>query len=173
VHLHGDAHGAAHAAAHGHDAHAKHDSHGHEDALHGAPHESPAVVTLPLIALAIPSVVIGFITVGPVLFGDFFGNAIQALERNDVIGEMAHEFHGAVAFALHGFGQAPFWLAAAAFRRGCSSTGSLVANSVARKLGWLRTILINNTSSTGSTRTSSPRAPACSAEASGAAATWR
>ncbi len=145
VHLHGDAHGAAHVAAHGHDAHAKHDSHGHEDALHGAPHESPAVVTLPLIALAIPSVVIGFITVGPVLFGDFFGNAIQALEKNDVIGEMAHEFHGAVAFALHGFGQAPFWLAAAgAFTAWVFFYWKpSLANSVARKLGWLRTILIN------------------------------
>ena len=93
---------------HGHDSH--HDSHGGHD---HKPHESPWVVTLPLIMLAIPSVIIGYYTVSPVLFGDYFGKAIFVLEHNDVIGELAHEFHGPASFAFHAFQSAPFWLAAA------------------------------------------------------------
>jgi NADH-quinone oxidoreductase subunit L len=93
--------------------HASSHDHGgaHEQHDHHHPHESPVVVTAPLIALAIPSAVIGFITVGPVLFGDYFGSSIFVLERNDVIGEMAREFHGPLAFALHGMTQLPFLLA--------------------------------------------------------------
>ena len=51
--------------------------------------------------LAIPSVIIGYYTVSPVLFGDYFGKAIFVLEQNNVIGELAHEFHGPASFALH------------------------------------------------------------------------
>ncbi len=94
--------------AHGHDAH--HDSHGGHD---HKPHESPWVVTLPLIMLAIPSVIIGYYTVSPVLFGDYFGKSIFVLEHNDVIGELAHEFHGPARFGVHAFLSTPFWLAAA------------------------------------------------------------
>ncbi len=65
----------------------------------------------PLVALAIPSLLIGFFTVQPVLFGGWFGDAIQVLEHNDVIAEIGHHFHGPVAFALHGPMGAPFWLA--------------------------------------------------------------
>ena len=90
------------------DSHGSHDAHAPHD-----PHESPWVVTVPLILLAIPSVIIGFFTVGPVLFGDYFGGSIFVLERNDVLGELAHEFHGPMAFALHGLTAAPFWLALA------------------------------------------------------------
>jgi NADH-quinone oxidoreductase subunit L len=67
----------------------------------------------PLVALAIPSLLIGFFTIQPVLFGGYFGDAIRVLERNDVVAELAHHWHGAVAFALHGPLAAPFWLAAA------------------------------------------------------------
>jgi NADH-quinone oxidoreductase subunit L len=133
-----------HASAHG-GGHDSHDAHGHGDAHHGEPHESPAVVTLPLIALAIPSVIIGFITIGPMLFGDFFGDAIRVLEKNNVLAEIGHEFHGPVAFALHGFTQPPFFLAL-----GGAVTAWIffywkpsLANWVARKFNWLRTILVN------------------------------
>ncbi|HEV7778845.1 MAG TPA: NADH-quinone oxidoreductase subunit L, partial [Luteibacter sp.] len=109
--------------------HAHHDDHGHaahadehkEDPQHvpgqldHAPHESPWVVTLPLILLAIPSVLVGYFTVGPMLFGNWFGSAIHVAEANDVLGELAHEFHGAMQMALHGFAAAPFWLAFAGF----------------------------------------------------------
>ena len=105
-----------HAAA-GHGAHADEegaathaeDGHGHGE----PPHESPWVVTLPLIALAIPSLVIGALTVVPVLFGDYFGRSIFTLPANNVVGELAHEFPGAVRFALEGFAAPPFWLALA------------------------------------------------------------
>ncbi|MDH4323161.1 MAG: NADH-quinone oxidoreductase subunit L, partial [Betaproteobacteria bacterium] len=67
------------------------------------PHESPAVVTVPLVLLAIPSVVAGYV-VGPVVYGDFFGSALPPT---------AGEFHGLWAFIGHGFTSLPFWLAAA------------------------------------------------------------
>ena len=138
-HAHGkDAH--APAAAHA-DAH-KHDDHGHAHAHE--PHESPLVVTLPLIALAIPSVLIGAVTVSSVLFGNYFGDAIQVLEQNNVIGEMAKEFHGPVDFALKGFMSPPFWLAAAGVF--CAWLFFLKkpswANAWAKHLSLLRTIFI-------------------------------
>ncbi len=96
--------------------------HGHEDPEHHAPghlahapHESPWVVTVPLVLLAIPSIVIGFLTIGPMLFGDYFGNAIFVREANDVLGELGREFHGALAMIVHGFTQPPFLLALAGF----------------------------------------------------------
>ena len=65
-------------------------------------HESPWVVTLPLVLLAIPSVVIGFLTAGPVLFGDYYGGAIQVASSHDVLAVMGEEWRGPVAFILHG-----------------------------------------------------------------------
>jgi NADH-quinone oxidoreductase subunit L len=67
---------------------------------------------LPLVLLAIPSVVIGFFTIEPALFGDFFHGAISVQPEHDVLGEMRPHFHGPVAFALRGFAGLPFWLAA-------------------------------------------------------------
>ncbi len=105
----------AHAAA-GHDhhddhAHTAHDDHAHDDHHSGPPHESPWVVTLPLILLAIPSIFIGWFTIGPVLFAGYFGDAIFVLEHHDVLGEIAHEFHGPGQFVLHGFQGIPVYLA--------------------------------------------------------------
>jgi NADH-quinone oxidoreductase subunit L len=104
----------AHApAAHAPTAHAGAD-HGHDD-HHGPvePHESPLVVTIPLIALAIPSVLIGWLTAGPILFGGYFGDSIRVLEQNDVVAELGKDFQSPTMMALHGFAGAPFWLAAA------------------------------------------------------------
>jgi NADH-quinone oxidoreductase subunit L len=70
---------------------------------HHKPHESPWVVTLPLILLAIPSLIIGWITVEPVLFGNYFGNAIQVLPEHDVLGQVKGDFHGPAQFVLHAF----------------------------------------------------------------------
>jgi len=104
------------AGAHGGEA-GEASAHGpHQDEhAHGDPHESPAVVTVPLIALAIPSVVIGALTVVPVLFGTYWGGSIFVLEVNDVVGELAHEFAQPawLSFALHGLISPPFWLAVA------------------------------------------------------------
>jgi NADH-quinone oxidoreductase subunit L len=104
---------------HGHDAHAD-DAHGHDDSAHddhghhgGPPHESPWVVTLPLILLAIPSLCIGWFTIGPMLFGDYFGSAIHVTEAHNVLGELAREFHGPAEFVKQGVMQAPVWMALA------------------------------------------------------------
>jgi NADH-quinone oxidoreductase subunit L len=75
-------------------------------------HESPWVVTLPLVALAIPSIAIGWITAGPVVFGDFFGGAI-AQSPEGPIARLAGEFHGPAAFVRHAFGGPAVWLALA------------------------------------------------------------
>ncbi|MDB5884709.1 MAG: dehydrogenase subunit [Polaromonas sp.] len=93
--------------------HAAHDDHGHP-AAHHEPHESPWVVTLPLILLAIPSVVIGFLTIEPMLFGEFFKGAIFVnLERHPAMKELADLFHSPVQMAIHGLSTPPFWLAVA------------------------------------------------------------
>jgi len=94
-----------------HDDHHGHDDHGHGD--HG-PHESPWVVTVPLILLAIPSVVIGYMTIDPMLFGEFFKDAIFVnADKHHVMHELADAFHGPVAMAVHAVSSAPFWLALA------------------------------------------------------------
>ncbi len=80
---------------------------------HHKPHESPWVVTVPLILLAIPSLVIGWLTIQPVLFGDYFGNAIFVLPEHDVLGHVKEEFHGPAMFVLHAFTGVPVYLAAA------------------------------------------------------------
>jgi NADH-quinone oxidoreductase subunit L len=94
------------------DAHHDHhdDHHGHDD----KPHESPWVVTVPLLLLAIPSVVIGFMTVQPMLFGEFFKDAIVVdAAKHPAMANLAEHFHGAVQYAAHAFLTLPFWLAVA------------------------------------------------------------
>ncbi|WP_066096654.1 NADH-quinone oxidoreductase subunit L [Xanthomonas massiliensis] len=126
AHAHGDVeHTDAEAQVHAHA-----DDHGH-----GAhePHESPWVVTIPLILLAIPSVAIGFFTMGPLLFGTdwaghhpeggvpgqvltFFSGIVDFYDpARDTVAFLGHEFHGPVAFALHGLTGAPFLLTLAGF----------------------------------------------------------
>ena len=101
-----DAHQAPHADAEP-DPHHRHDG-------HAKPHESPWVVWLPLVLLAIPSVVIGFMTIEPMLFGDFFKGAIVIdSEKHHAMEELAKEFHGAAAMGFHAFTSLPFWLALA------------------------------------------------------------
>jgi NADH-quinone oxidoreductase subunit L len=76
-------------------------------------HESPWVVTLPLILLAIPSLFIGWPTIGPVLFGDYFGSSLTILQQHDVLRELGTDFHGALGFVEHGLMSPVVYLAAA------------------------------------------------------------
>ncbi len=76
-------------------------------------HESPLVVTLPLVALAIPSVLIGALTMGPVLFGGYFGTAIQVLPANDVVAKLGAEWHGPLEFIVDGLKSPTVWIALA------------------------------------------------------------
>jgi len=87
-----------------------HDDHGHHA---GKPHETPWVVTLPLILLAIPSVLIGYIAIEPMLYGSYFGDAIFISENHHTMSELREEFHGAFAMALHSLTTLPLWLAIA------------------------------------------------------------
>jgi NADH-quinone oxidoreductase subunit L len=79
----------------------------------GPPKESPWVVTVPLILLAIPSVYAGWAYIEPMLFGSYFGGAIVVREEHAVLMEMKGEWHGVAAFIEHGVLSAPFWLAIA------------------------------------------------------------
>jgi NADH-quinone oxidoreductase subunit L len=102
---------------HAHDDHAAHapkDAHGH-DAHHAhEPHESPLVVTGPLVLLAIPSVIIGYMTIQGMLYGGFFKDAIFFnVEKHPEMEELAKEFHGALLMGEHAFMSLPFWLALA------------------------------------------------------------
>jgi NADH-quinone oxidoreductase subunit L len=98
-----------------HVAHDGHGDHGHGDDHGGQePHESPWVVTAPLLLLALPSVVIGYWTIGPMLHGDFFKDSIVVdLQRHPAMEELGREFHGALAMAIHALTSLPFWLALA------------------------------------------------------------
>ena len=117
-HAHHDTHkGAAHGNAH----HAEHNQvkktvSAHVEEHHGLalgqkPHESPRVITLPLILLAIPSVVIGYIAIEPMLYGGYFLDAIYIGEHHEALYEMGSQFHGAFAMGIQEMLQLPFWLA--------------------------------------------------------------
>ncbi len=113
---------------------------------------------MPLIALAIPSVVIGWLTIGPVLFGDYFEHSIFTLAAQNPLHEMEEEFHGPLEFVIHGFSGVAVYLAAA---------GALVAWYLYLKRTDIPARLLHavrrpesrarrtSTTSTGSTRTCS------------------
>lgn len=90
-----------------------HASHGETHRAHHEPHESPWVVTGPLIALAIPSVVLGAVTIGPMLFGDYFKGVITVDPAHPAMAEIARHFTGWFGLALHAVQTWPFWLALA------------------------------------------------------------
>jgi len=115
--------------------------HGHHAA---EPHESPWVVTVPLIALAIPSLLVGYFTVGPVLFGSYFGSSIFVLPANNVVGDLAREFHGPGRLGFHGFLGWPFALMVLGFITAwaCFLWRPALADKAARTFSGLRTILV-------------------------------
>jgi NADH-quinone oxidoreductase subunit L len=105
-----DAHHEEHHDAH-HDAH---DGHGHHDTHSGKPHESPWVVWLPLVLLAVPSALIGYFTIEPMLYGSFFKDAIFVnADKHHAMAELAKAFHGPMAMAIHALTTLPFILAVA------------------------------------------------------------
>ncbi|MFM2403227.1 MAG: hypothetical protein RL223_1107 [Pseudomonadota bacterium] len=110
--------GKAHDDHHGHAHDDAHDDHAHDE-HHGLapgqkPHESPWVVTVPLLLLAIPSVLVGYLTIGPLLYGEFFKDAIIVnTDLHPAMKELAEHFHGAAAMSIHALGTLPFALALA------------------------------------------------------------
>ena len=112
AHDHHDDHKDAHKNDH-HAADDHHDDHHHGLAPGQKPHESPMVVWLPLVLLAVPSLFIGYLTIKPMLFGGFFDNVILVDHAHKAMHELAEEFHGPAAMALHALRTPPFWLALA------------------------------------------------------------
>jgi NADH-quinone oxidoreductase subunit L len=93
---------------------AHHGHHGDHDDGDGKPHESPWVVTAPLLLLAVPSVVIGYLTIEPMLFGDFLAASIEVhADKHPAMAKFAETFHGPLAMALHAFSTPPLYLAVA------------------------------------------------------------
>lgn len=95
----------------------QHDDHGHDDHGHHhgpvQPHESPWVVTLPLVLLAIPSAIIGYIAIEPLLFGTYFDGVIKILPSHGAMVELREGFHGSTEMALHALTTLPFLLSLA------------------------------------------------------------
>ncbi|MCD6706610.1 MAG: NADH-quinone oxidoreductase subunit L [Thiobacillus sp.] len=124
-------------------------AHGNEpDAHHGhggTPHETPWVVTGPLLALALPSLAIGYMIIEPMLFGDYFGSAIYVADRHPVMHELNLHFHGAAAMGLHAVMTLPFWLAVAGV--GLSAFFYLkrpdIPAAIAQRFKFLHRLLLN------------------------------
>jgi NADH-quinone oxidoreductase subunit L len=131
------------------EAHADHNAHeaSSGESHGGAPHESPWVVVGPLVALAIPSVIAGAMTVRTVLFGDYFGRSIFVLERNDVIREIGREIEQPIwwNFALHAFAAPTVWIAALGVLTAWVFFlwRPSLADSAARALSPLRSLLVH------------------------------
>jgi NADH-quinone oxidoreductase subunit L len=108
-------------------------------------HESPWVVTVPLILLAIPSALIGWFTVQPMLFGGYFGGAIQVLPAHDVLGQLGEEFHGSAEFVWSAFRALPVWFAALGVFTAWLFflKRPALADTAARSFNWLYRTLLN------------------------------
>jgi NADH-quinone oxidoreductase subunit L len=129
----------------GHAAAGHHDEHHHGLAPGQKPHESPWVVWLPLVLLAIPSAAIGYFTIEPMLFGGYFRDAIYIGQNHDVMRELQEEFHGGFAMALHSLSNLPLWLAIA----GVASSALFylkrpdIPAAIQQRFQWVYTLLDN------------------------------
>lgn len=108
--------------------------------------ESPPVVILPLLILAVPSLFIGAILIGPMLFGGYFADAIHVAPANDVLARLGEDYHGVLAFMLHGLTAPAVWLAAAGV---VTAWYLYVVNPdlpgrLAAQLGAIYRVLVNN-----------------------------
>jgi NADH-quinone oxidoreductase subunit L len=131
-------------AGHGHDA--AHDGGHHHGLVAGQkPHESPAVITLPLVLLAIPSVLIGLFTVGPMLFGGYFDGAIAVDARHPAMATLASHFHGWLALGMHALATPAFWLALAGVASAyyCYMVNPRLPQAIADRFGAIYRLLDN------------------------------
>ncbi len=125
-----------------------HEEPGHDDHAGTArpPHESPWVITVPLVLLAIPSMYSGWAYIDTVLFGDYFGSSIAIAPQHAGMATMREEWHGAVPFVEHGLLGLPFWLAVA----GIATAWLLYIKrpdlpaKIQARTGALYTLLVNN-----------------------------
>jgi NADH-quinone oxidoreductase subunit L len=131
-------HDASHGAGH------EPDSHHVVDADH-PPKESPWVVTVPLVLLAIPSVFAGWAYIQPMLFGGWFSSSIFVAPDRDVLDELSRGWHGVTEFMLHGMASAPFWLALAGIAAAwyCYLVNPALPERLKRLAGPIYTLLDN------------------------------
>jgi NADH-quinone oxidoreductase subunit L len=129
-----------------HEAGAEPDAHDHHgvDADH-PPRETPWVVTVPLILLAIPSIYAGWAHIESMLFGNGFGASIVVLPEHDVLGKLKEGWHGVAAFVMHGLVSAPFWLAVAGIAAAwyCYLVNPSLPHTLQRKFSGLYSLLDN------------------------------
>jgi len=134
------------------DIHTHHDAHAdatHDDHAHGhhggPPHESPWVVTLPLLLLAIPSVLVGAWLIDPMLFGNFFQGVIHVQDQHPAMAQLAHHWTDWLSYALHGFATLPFWLVLAGLVVAwfCYLLRPAVPAAIAQRCAWLLNIMEN------------------------------
>jgi NADH-quinone oxidoreductase subunit L len=133
-------HGKERFHAHGHD-----DDHPGDDHHGGPPRESPWVVTVPLILLAIPSVIAGWLAIEPMLIGRYFGGSIVVAPGHEPMAEFAKEWHGLGQFVAHAFGSAPLWLAIAGIAAAwyCYLVNPALPDRIRKSAGALYTLLDN------------------------------
>jgi len=130
-----------------HDDYEDGDAHAHHGLTAGQkPHESPWVITVPLVLLAIPSVFIGMFTIAPMLFGDWFNDVIFVAANHVGLSEFAADFHGAFAMGLHGLISPIVWLAfaGAALAYFFYLVRPDIPAAIQRKMGPVYTLLANN-----------------------------
>ncbi len=107
-------------------------------------HETSWVVTLPLVLLAIPSVIAGYL-IGPIVFGDYFKGVIHVLPQHDVLGEMAEHFHGPLSFVVHALSGPAVYLAAAGVFTAwfIYIKNPSIADNAARRFSGIHKLLLN------------------------------
>jgi NADH-quinone oxidoreductase subunit L len=121
----------------GHDEHAEH---------HGPPKESPWVVTVPLIMLAIPSVYAGWVYIDPLIIGNYFGSSLFVHPDHQALAKFREEWHGVGVFLEHGLLSLPFGLAAAGIATAvyCYLINTALPGRIAARAGAMYTLLTNN-----------------------------
>jgi len=109
------------------------------------PKESPWVVTVPLILLAIPSIYAGWQYVEPVVIGGFYGDSISVIPSHPAIAQLREEWHGVMPFVIHALTSLPFWLAIAGIAAAiyCYLINPVVPDRIRRSAGAIYTLLDN------------------------------
>ena len=110
-------------------------------------HESPWVVWLPLVLLAIPSVILGYILYMPMLFNQpsLLSSSLFILPEHNVLAELAHEVTSPLSTALHSVSSLTFWLtvAGAVISWVCYIAVPSIPGVLARYLSIIYSILLN------------------------------
>ena len=108
-------------------------------------HEAPAVVTAPLLVLAVPSLLLGLFLIEPLLLGDYFGSAIYVSGEHDVLSKIAAEYQGIVSFITHAFLYPPVYLAFSGLFVAwlCYIKYPSLPGKLVNRIGFIHKVLVN------------------------------